>query len=274
VLLLAFGVPRPGRLELRPAALGLLPFGILVSAHLVVNQLRFGSWTEFGVRYQLGAPFQMSVRYMAANLWHYLFHVLEWYCQFPFLFAHWTNTLPPNHDLPSWLPAPDQYRAVEPIVGVLSAVPFSWLIAAPLLVAVVRRLGAASTHRAAARQQRDSRTRAVWLLLSVAAVTAAIPLLMLFAFSMRYEAEFMSPLLLLATLGGWSLLSLWGGRAAWLTRSLYAALAGLSMAIGVAYGFIGYFGLFGRANPGLYESFERQLDLCPRGPAHGRTPPG
>jgi hypothetical protein len=261
VLLLAFGFrrssasrspPRLGPSELRCSAAALLPFGALVSAQLIVNQLRFGSWTEFGVSYQLGAPFQMSVRYVAANLWHYLFHVLEWYCQFPFLFARWTNTLPPNHDLPGWLPAPDQYRAVEPIVGVLSAVPFLWLMAAPILVSLVRS-GA-----------RDPRARAVRILLGVATIAAAIPVLMLFSFSMRYEAEFISPLLVLATLAGWSLLSLWGGRAAWLMRSLYAALAGLSVLIGVTYGFSGYFAIFGRVNPALYQSLQRQLDLCPR----------
>lgn len=281
VLLIAFGVrrslllqghpaprtshapPRLGPVALRWSAAGLLPFGLLVSAHLLVNQLRFGSWTEFGVSYQLGAPFQMSVRYVAANLWHYLFHVLEWHCQFPFLFARWTNTLPPNHDLPSWLPAPDQYRAVEPIVGVVTAVPFLWLIAAPLLVSIVRRL--------VAREQleQDPRLRDAWILLAVAAATAAVPVLMLFAFSMRYEAEFMSPLLALALLGGWSLLSLRRGRAAWLSRSFYAALAALSVSIGVSYGFIGYFGIFGRVNPGLYGSLERQLDLCPSRPSSG-----
>ena len=245
--------PRLGRPELRWSAAALLPFGTLVSAHLLVNQLRFGSWTEFGVRYQLGAPFQMSVRYVAANLWHYLFHVLEWYCQFPFLFARWTNTLPPNHDLPSWLPAPDHYRAVEPIVGVLSAVPFLWLSAAPLLVSLVTRSAA-----------RDPRARVVRILLGVASAMAAVPVLMLFSFSMRYEAEFMSPLLLLATLGGWSLLGLWGGRAVWLARLLYVGLAGLSVLIGVTYGFSGYFASFGRVNPSLYQSLQQQLDLCPR----------
>jgi hypothetical protein len=270
VLLLAFGLrrspasrwpPRLGRSELRWSAAAFLPFSALVSAQLLVNQLRFGSWTEFGVSYQLGAPFQMGVRYVLANLWHYLFHVLEWHCQFPFLFARWTNTLPSHHDLPSWLPAPDHYRSVEPIVGVLSAVPFLWLIAAPVLISLVRS-GAP-----------DPRARAVWIVLGVASVTAAVPVLMLFAFSMRYEAEFMSPLLLLATLGGWSLLSLSsvsgpprrGGRVlAWLGRSLYATVAGLSVLIGVTYGFSGYFGIFGRVNPALYQSLQRQLDLCPR----------
>lgn len=239
-----------GPSQLRWGAAALLPFGALVSAHLIVNQLRFGSWREFGVRYQLGAPFQMSVRYVAANLWHYLFHVLEWYCQFPFLFARWTNTLPPNHDLPSWLPAPHHYRSVEPIVGVLSAVPFLWLLAAPWITARSRRRGAGAPA-------------AVWWILGCATAGAAIPVLMLFSFSMRYEAEFMSPLLLLATLGGWSLLSVGEGRAAWLTRSLYAGLAGLSLLMGVTYGFSGYFGLFGRMNPALYQSLQRQLDLCP-----------
>jgi len=34
--------------------------------------------------------------------------------------------------------------------------------------------------------------------------------------------------------------------------------------IGVAYGFSGYFGSFGRVNPALYESWQQQLELCRR----------
>jgi hypothetical protein len=278
LLLLGFGLRRPparrwppplGQRELRWIAAALLPFAALVSAQLLANQLRFGSWTEFGVSYQLGIPFQMSVRYLAANLWHYLFHVLEWHCRFPFLLARWSNTLPPDHHLPSWLPAPEQYRTVEPIVGVLSAVPYLWLLAAPLLVQLVRR--PAGTGRA----PREPRARLASVLLGAAALTAAVPVLLLFAFSMRYEAEFMSPLLLLAALGGWSLFSLGslpglpprGSRVvAWLARSLYAGLAAVSVLVGVTYGFTGYFAAFARVRPALYGTLERHLDFCPRRP--------
>ena len=246
--------PRFGRSELRWLVAASLPFGVLVSVHLLVNQLRFGSWTEFGANYQLGIPFEMGVRFVPANLWHYLFHTPSWHCDFPFLIPRWAQKLPSNHDLPSWLPAPDGYRAVEPVVGVLSAVPFLWLIAVALL-----RRGIGSRPNTG-----SPRWRAVWILLISPTVTSAPPVLMLFSVSMRYEAEFMSPLLLLAALGGWSLFSGGGRIARGLARTLYVALAAFSVLIGVSYGFTGYFDTFESLNPGLFKSLQQHLDLCSR----------
>jgi len=266
-LLLLFGLRRAKALSgstesrrslLRLAAAAALPFGALVGAHLLVNLLRFGSWTEFGVHYQLGIPFTMNARFIPANLWNYSFHPLHRSCRFPFLLSAWHDGFPLRHHLPSWLPAPHGYYAREPLAGISKALPFSWLMVAPLLGYGWRRW-----QRASGTPRSDARWRWVCALLVLATVAAAVPILMIFSASMRYEAEFLSSVLLLATLGGWSLLRLPRARlGTWLARLMYGGLAVATVLIGVAYGFSGYFDLFANQNPQLFARLEK-LSFCP-----------
>jgi hypothetical protein len=275
-LLLLFGVrrspalgwpPKWGRSVLRVSAAAALPFTALVLAHLVVNHLRFGSWKEFGVHYQLGIPFAMSARFVPANLWSYLFHSLHSSCRFPFLIPCWHNDFPLSHYLPAWLPLPDGYYGYEPLAGVSKAVPFSWLIC-PLLVLYVWRQRAGAIHSTAG----DARWRWFCALLALATVAASVPLLMMFAFSMRYEAEFLSSVLLLATLGGWALLRLpRASLGAWLAKITYCGLAGSSVLIGAAYGFSGYFQLFATQHAQLFQPLQEKLDFCSRDRASQRA---
>lgn len=268
-LLLVFGLQRSnalrwpaqsGRSVLRLCAAAALPFTALVLTHLVVNQLRFGSWTEFGVHYQLGIPFDMSVRYLPANLWSYSFHSLHGGCRFPFLIPCWHNDFPLRHTLPSWLPWPDGYYTYEPLAGVIPAVPFSWLLCAPLLGVVWRRLRRTNAVRTGA----DARWRWFCALLAWTGVAASLPILMMFAFSMRYEAELLPSVLLLATLAGWGLLRLPRSKlGAWLAKLSYGGLAVSSALIGAAYGFSGYFQLFATQHPQLFQPLQETLNFCP-----------
>jgi hypothetical protein len=276
-LLLSFGLqrsnalhwpPKWGRSAVRVSAAAALPFTALVLSHLLVNQLRFGSWQEFGVHYQLGIPFDMSARYVPANLWSYAFHPLHRSCRFPFLISCWHHDFPAGHYLPSWLPAPEGYYVFEPLAGFLRAVPFSWLISALLLAFVWRRRQRA---RVPAPAGADARWRWFGVLLALSTVAAALPILMMFAFSMRYEAEFLSSVLLLATLGGWALLRLPRSKlGAGLAKVSYCGLAVSSALIGVAYGFSGYFQLFATQHPELFAPLQEQLSVCPEQPESER----
>lgn len=245
----------------RCGAAAFLPFSALTLVHLVINQLRFGSWREFGVSYQLGIPFDIGPRYVLANLYNYLFHPWHTSCRFPFLLPRWHETWPPQYHFPSWLSVPAGYYAFEPLTGVLNAIPFCWL-----LLLLPLGLLWARWRRRTLQIGREQRSVSRWFKTIVIAVTlvSSVPILMLFAFSMRYEAEFASGLLLLSCLAGWRWLALpesaVGRR---LVHGAYATIAALTIVIAAPFGFVGYFDSFQRNNPALFSWLQDSLSTCP-----------
>jgi hypothetical protein len=246
---------------LRRGAAAFLPFTALTVAHLTVNHLRFGSWQEFGVSYQLGIPFAIGPRFLLANAFNYLFHPWHTSCRFPFLMPRWHEQVPLQYHFPSWLTVPEGYYGYEPLTGLVNAVPLCWLLLLlplGLLWARWRRHGrpANAGERAAWR----------WFYAIVVAVTlvSSVPVLMLFAFSMRYEAEFVSGLLVLSILAGWRWLSLpestLGRRAA---RVAFAGVALASILVAAPFGFIGYYDSFQMHNPALFARLQQSLSTCP-----------
>lgn len=252
---------RSSRALLACGAAAFLPFSALALAHLTVNHLRFGSWREFGVSYQLGIPFDIGPRYVLANAFNYLFHPWHVSCRFPFLLPRWHETWPLQYHLPSWIAVPEGYYAYEPLTGMINALPFCWLLLllpVGLLWARWRR----RTFDVSAEQRSTWR----WLVSIVVAVTLAssIPILMLFAFSMRYEAEFASGVLLLSCLAGWRWLSLPQGKAGRrIACAAYGGVALLSILVAAPFGFVGYFDSFQRYNPPLFSLLQEALSTCP-----------
>lgn len=245
----------------RSGAAVFLPFGTVALAHLVVNHLRFGSWREFGVSYQLGIPFDIGPRYVLANLFNYLFHPWHTSCRFPFLLPRWHETWPPQYHFPSWLPVPLGYYGYEPLTGILNAMPFCWLgLLLPLGLLWAR--WQRRTFPSSAEQRSVSR----WFKALVVAVTlvSCVPVLMLFAFSMRYEVEFASGVLLLSCLAGWRWLSLpqsaLGRR---VVASAYGAIAALAIIVAAPFGFVGYYDSFQRYNRPLFSWLQESLSTCP-----------
>jgi len=235
------------------------PAAAIAGTHLFVNYLRFGRWTEFGVSYQMGIPFQLGGHFLGPNLYLYLLEPLKLSCGFPFLSVEWDQA---RSLAPRWLPFPAGYRWSEPSAGLLIAVPFAWLLFGIIAVAIWRRARAREELEPAAPAPSWSR-RWIGMALWTWVLVGTAPVLVMFSLSMRYEADFASGILLLAALAGWQLLVIPRSRAVRAALStLFASLGVATVAAGVLLGFGGYSDLFARYNPALWLRLKSALDLC------------
>jgi hypothetical protein len=237
------------------------PAVLLTLAHFVLNRLRYDAWTEFGARYQLGLSILVGARFIVPDLFAYLFCPPTHSCTFPFLFGRWNTTRPLS---PTWISWPADHHTAEPTIGLLVVGLFAWLALGGLLPTV---RGRRSRQPAASEEPSETdggwRWRWVWGALLLYTIACALPLFLLSATTMRYEADFASGLFLLATLGGWRLLSApasRAGRAA--TGSLYVALAIFTIVASALLGFGGYFDQFKRHNPDLNRRLEATFSVC------------
>jgi hypothetical protein len=172
------GWMRMGRLALA----GAVPLGAVGLGMAWYNYARFGSPTEFGVKYQLSGVFEAETRhfswsYLEFNARMYWASVAEWTRYFPFL--HRGETLP----------VPAGHVGFDDVYGMGWNVPLVWLAAlAPL----------AWWRRAAEEREK----LAVGLgALALLAAGAIVTLLFFYAAMARYGADFMPALLLLACAG-------------------------------------------------------------------------
>ncbi len=236
------------------------PAAALVLAHFTLNYLRFGEWTEFGARYQMGWVMKAGPRFALTDAWIYAFTPPSFACEFPYLLAKW-KTIPGL--MPGWFPRPADHNADEPTIGFLVVVWFAWLALAYVPVALVRRRRLAPPAGASPPAELW-RQRWIWLGPLLYTLGGLVPVLMLFATTMRYELDFSSGLLLLSALAGWRLLAAPASRAGRRAMAAtYAALAGITIVTGVLLGFGGYFNHFGRHNPALTRGLESALSVCP-----------
>jgi hypothetical protein len=254
------------RKRLLPVALASgAPAAALIVGHLVLNRLRFGAWSEFGAHYQLGWPMKVGLRFTIPDLFAYFFCPPTRSCAFPFLFGNWDTTRALS---PAWLSWPTDHQTKEPIVGLFAVAAFTWLAMAAAVWAAWA--GARRRARVAAQAPRPRPAsgwpeRWIWGALLIYVVGSAAPLLVLSATTMRYQADFASGILLIATLSGWRLLvtpTSRAGRAS--VATLYVGLALATVVAGGLFGFTGYFEHFRRNNPALMRRLEKSLSVCPR----------
>ena len=250
-----------GRLPLlRALAAAGAPAAALVLGHFTLNYLRFGEWTEFGARYQMGWVIKASPRYALADAWVYFFCPPSYACKFPFVFAIWKTV---QARMPGWFPWPADHNHDEPSIGLFVVVWFAWLALAYLPVALTRRWRAPAAGDAPPPAERW-RQRWIWLGPLLYTLGGLVPVLLLFATTMRYEVDFSSGLLLLSALAGWRLLALPASRAGRrAVAAAYAALAAVTIVAGLLLGFTGYFDHFSRHNPALIRGLEKTLSVCP-----------
>src|SRR4051794_19050635 len=98
------------------------PWLVVVAALAAYNVVRFDSLTEFGFSYQLSGYDQtrsLELSYLPANLWHYLVAAPLPRVQFPYWWLNPT-TSDPFH--------PSYYPGYERTAGILTVVPFVWLL--------------------------------------------------------------------------------------------------------------------------------------------------
>jgi hypothetical protein len=272
VLLTAALAVLPGKMPTRQArwrrflattAWAGVPVALTLAALSVYNRLRFDSWTEVGVKYQLNTfPFITGKAFVPLNVFSYLFRPLGLSCRFPFLSALY-NIGPLG--FPRWLHWPPGYSTVEPASGLLLTSPFAWL-ALPALVLIVRALvrwGRTPGRRFVF----DQRQRAtIFCVASFLALASLMPLVFIAAFdaTMRYLGDLSTGTMLLAVWGAFSLYTELPGR--WPRRAFVAALVLLAVAtviIGGLLGFQGYDEMFKYHNPALYSALRHhRLAFC------------
>jgi hypothetical protein len=267
VLLTAyFSSTRPAlfwrRAAVRAAWLG-GPSALVLGLLAGYNKMRFDSWFEIGVKYQLNVfPFLTSRLYLPLDLFSYLLRPIGLSCRFPFVSAPYEIG---QRGFPAGVHLPAEYSTQEPLAGLLLASPWTWLGLAALFFAgrAMVRWGRATPRAPVMSDQR--RRAGVWCVASLAALASLMPLVFLTAIAttMRYLADAATGATLLAVWGGWSLLA--GVRRRWPRGGVIAlliALAAATAVIGLLFGFTGYNETFKWHNPALYNALRRTLSFC------------
>ena len=120
-------MPWPGgwRRPIRPGVWMATPMAAFVVLQLIYNKARFGELFEFGVHKQLNTMrFKTGLEYLWPNLYSYLLRPITASCQFPYIGAMGGS---PERVFPGWsLPA--GYNTEEPVAGMLTTVPWVWLV--------------------------------------------------------------------------------------------------------------------------------------------------
>jgi hypothetical protein len=242
LLALTHGLPDRARARLRAALAVTGPLLVCFLGLGLYNHARFGSWTEFGARYQLA-----GVRPIAWFEWRGIVPTLFYHflappslrLDFPFVYPDyvWRGSVPEGYFMD---PSSTGALAHSPFLLVLLALP--WILrGAPV------RDGEALRRR----------------LLVLVAGGLVVPLVTSFVFAsaaMRFQGDFIQ-LLLVPALVLWFVLAArarerWRGR----FRALAAAVFGWSAFAAVALSLIGASNDLHRLNPALFASLERRAE--------------
>jgi hypothetical protein len=233
------------------AAIG-LPLSLGVALLLAYNRLRFDHWLEFGQRYQLTwIGWTWSPAFVPANLYSYALRGAHLACRFPFVTAvtdMGATAFPEGFHL-----APG-YFIYEPTIGLLSSVPWVWLVPAAFIWPR-RPPGSAASN-----------LRAVVVNLVIAGTLSLAPILCAPSATMRYMGDFAAPLVLLGTIGAWNLRRMTATRpiANRVVAAASLSLATLTIIIGFVLGLTGYYNNFQANNPSLMSRLERVGSVCGR----------
>ncbi len=231
------------------AAIG-VPIALGVAALLAYNRLRFDHWLEFGQKYQLTwVPWTWSPDFITSNLYSYALRGARLSCHFPFVSA---VTEMGAAAFPAGFQLTPGYYVYEPIIGLLSSVPSVWM-----------GLGAFVP----ARRPLGSPPPGLLPLAVNLGLAAALPLAVILcapSATMRYVGDFAAPLVVLGIVGAWNLRRLTTPRsvARRIVVALSLSLGTLTIVIGFALGFSGYYDSFRANNPGLMSKLDATLSIC------------
>jgi hypothetical protein len=240
VLMLAWPALRTMGGPLRGKALTtLLPVSACLLLLGLYNYARFGSFTEFGLRYQLqGIPPLpwFEPRGLLPGLYFDFVAPLAVRLEFPcfFLDRWYPGTLPPG------------YFGPDPNAGVLVHSPYLLILfAAPWL------LGGVSVAGLPLLRQR------ILVLLGIGAGHPILTSLVLPGATMRYQVDFVSFLIVPALLLWFLADQRVGGRRRLALRAVGAVTMAWACLVNVALSLTGYEGTLRQENPGLFRSLER-----------------
>jgi len=165
------------------------------------NFARFGNILETGHRYQLTGPalpenyaWVTSPRYILPNLYSYLLRPLTFESGFPFVFAPFVK----ESMWPFFIHLPEHYYYSEPVAGLFPAIP---VLLTAILPPIFLICNALKNRKESAV---ENRFQAWWVLLLTSGSLMLLGTLLLFISpSMRYLADVVPILTLLAALGFW-----------------------------------------------------------------------
>ena len=247
--------------RVRAGALMAVPVGATAVGLLAYNKARFGGLLDFGMARQMSTmQFRTSSEYVLPNLYNYLLRPLQLSCRFPFV-----SVLPSERGFPSWLTFPKGYWNPEPLVGMLTATPWSWLMPVALFFA-----GRAAWSLWRDRMRLDDSDMlsrlSMWCALSfiVLATVTGLPTAAQFIATMRYVADVSSGIILLASWGAWSLYVAVKDHP-WGRRGVVFGLVGLgvlTIVLGGLLGLQGYDLMFQRHNPALFHRWVAAFSRC------------
>lgn len=247
---------------LRDALAMSVPVAATLVGYAYYNHARFGSVLEFGTTHQVTLQrFTTAREHILPNLYSYLLAPVEWSCRFPFVSAPRYRPLP---DILFW---PSSYLTFENVSGLLITSSWCWLVA----VALLRPLSACycAMRDPVARLESKATHPELWAIISGFAVLPAIlPVLGLWEASMRYSADALGGLLIIATVTAfWLKRRTDGVDQLLLTLPIRGGLVLLGLHtcfVGSFLAFASYNEPFKQNNPLLYESLEEQFSFCNR----------
>ena len=233
----------------RVLAWSTVPLAACLIALAIYNLARFGEITEFGSSYQLagintGELDRFDLSRLVPGLFFYLLAPPRLDVVFPF--AH----LAPSY--PGTL-SPEYAAGIEPVAGAFATTaPLVLALAAPVVLLLGRRAGRESMSLAS-------------LLLLAALLVMAVPLLGFDGATMRYEMDWLTPLMLAALLVWLRLRDVVAPRAvARAATATVGAVAVLAAAFfGLAFSITGYGDGLRTASPGAYDRLERAFGWVP-----------
>jgi tetratricopeptide (TPR) repeat protein len=172
------------------------PLLLIALGLLLYNTLRFGHPLEFGQRYMLAAYREDKVQHFSLS---YLWFNLRLYCLEP---ARWSGRFPFAHDA-AVPPPPAGHGGVDHPFGLLTNIPVVWLaLAVPL---------------ACRRRSGEARSTLNWFLAALVLLfgTSALTIGLYYAVCLRYQADFVPELVLLAAIGILAVARALAGRLVW-----------------------------------------------------------
>jgi len=217
------------------------------------NHMRFGSFFETGHRYvftyaNLHKHYEQafSSKYLLSNLYNYALNTYRTLPVFPFIKPQWGIALR----------ATDFYYT-EQVTGILRSIPyviFSLMLTALLTHRWWRRWYSESDHVIPTiARRRESFLHWIVIALAGAILLSLLPTLFFYSASMRYLADWIPMLIILATLGIWEMSTSLKGIWFILIWLVIAAAAWLSIRIGILLSISGYVLRFEKLNPELFQ---------------------
>lgn len=260
------------RRPLRATLLLASPLTLGLVSLLVYNKLRFDTYLEFGTNVQLSTlKFRVSTDYWLANVYTYFLRPFEAECRFPYLFAKWYPSS--RVALAGWIGVPEGYMINEPVVGWLRVVTVTWWLPVAVLAAfrklklevALRSVRVDGKPSDAATESTPNNLSYTFCALAFGLLgsATAFVLLGMYMATMRYLSDVTNGLVLLGTMGAFTLLSsrrTLSGRA--VVSAAIVASFSATVIFGLLFGYQGYTGHFKKFNPALDASLQERLSAC------------